>query len=976
MLVSSMLFAQEINVTGTVVDAATGETVPFASIEIKGTTQGTSSDELGKFTISVDSKATLIISSVGFKTLEMQVNGRSELIVELASDSEVLEEAIVVGYGTAKKITSVVGSANTVRAKALENRPSANAADALQGQVAGMQVLSSSGEPSANVSIRIRGVNSINSSNTPLFILDGSPVSASVFTSMSSNDIESIVVLKDAASTAIYGSRAANGVVYITSKKGKRGEKPIVQIRGQYGFSALTRHKLNLMNTDEWFAFNELVDPNFMTPKMQAYYDRAKKFNIDTDWVNYFFNQTAPVYSVEANISGATEKTNYFLSLNQFDQTGTAPFSGMQRYGIRSNINTVITNWLKFGMNLGLTYQETQTAGFMGQSNSVYNPVNASNWYVPWVSPYEINEETGELGAERTFFDEMNKYNTYYLQELQPSGSTTVTLNGNIYEEITPVKGLTIRAAQGLEAYDWTSSSKALPMGPFEGDGSATEQFSRYWQATFTNTAEYKFSFAEKNNMAILIGQESIMSKDEGFGVSVGALTDSRLNEISHTPDPSKTRTSWSKGEVNYNSYFARLSYDYADRYFIDASYRLDGSSKFGKNNRYASFYSVGAMWNIRGEQFMQDADWLNDFRLKLSYGTTGNSGIPNYIPYGTVGQGGAYNGQASWGIANPQNDDLTWEVVAALNVGLTARMFDRWTVGVDFYHKKTSDMLMSIPYSYTTGHSSGWGNIGSMINTGVDFETNIDIVRTNSWYVGFGLNFNYNYNEITELFGGRDEFVIPNTGISYHVGTTYGELFYVLNAGVDPRDGKSLYRDNNGNLTKVFSDDYAQFTGMQRFAPWAGGFQINAQWKGLSVGADFSWVAGKYTINNDYFFLAKPEFVTGDGMNGSADLFDIWQTPGQVTDVPAYGEQIYFDTRFVDNASFLRLKNLQISYQFPEKLMKKTNFFQGIRVYAIGRNIWTVTNYRGYDPEIDSNLQLGNYPNSRQFTFGLELTF
>lgn len=982
LMISSALFAQEISVSGTVIDASTGEPVPYASIQIKGTTQGATTDDFGKFSMSVDAKGTLIFSSIGYVTLEVPVEGKTQLAITMEPDAVMLEETIVVGYGTAKKISSVVGSASTVRAKALENRPVANVADALQGQVAGMQVYTSSGEPSSSdVTMRIRGVNSISAGNTPLIILDGSPVDISIFSTLSSNDIESVVTLKDASSTAIYGSRAANGVIFITTKKGKRGEKARVQIRGQFGMSSLINHNIDLMNTEEWFRFNESMDPNFLTPERAAQKEFALKNGIDTKWMDYFFKKNAPVYSVEANISGASEKTDYYISLSQYDETGTAPYSSMARYGIRSNINTKVNDWLKFGVNLALTASDSRRTGFIGTGNSPYNPVTASNWNLPWVSPYEIlTDEEGNFlgyGEERKIFSELgeNLYNTKYLQSIQPTSDKYIRVNGNMYQEITPVKGLTLRAAQSLEGYDYRYSWKAIPEGPFApelGGGSASESFTRNYRMTFTNTAEYKFDVASKNHFNFLIGQEAIISESESFGGKGSGSTDPRQDELSF--QPLEKELSWSYGKTVFNSYFIRGSYDYNDKYYLDASYRIDGSSLFGANKRYASFYSVGAMWNIKAENFMNNVNWVNDLRLKVSYGTTGNSSISNYLSYGLVGSAGYYNGGLAWGLANPENKDLTWEVVENLNVGVTTRLFDRWDLSVDFYHKLTKDMLMSIPYSLTTGHSSGWGNIGSMSNTGVDVDTNIDIYRDRNFYFGIRTNFNYNHNEIVELFGGRDEFEVPNTGIKYKVGKPYGELYWPISAGVDPRDGKQMWYDLNGNITKVYSDSYAQFTGLQNYAPWSGGVQINFSWKGLALNADFSWVAGRYMLNNDMFFLRNPKFL--QSQNGTTELFDIWTTPGQVTDIPAFTEERRFDTSLVEDASFLRLKNLQLSYTFPEELMRKTKFFESIRVYAIARNLWTVTKYKGYDPEVDQNLAMGNYPNSKQFTFGIELTF
>lgn len=983
MVITTAAFAQNITVSGTVTDAGTGETVPGATVQLKGsTTQYATTDLDGKYTISVPGNGVLVVTFLGYKTAEIPVNGRTAINVALEVEAEFLEDAIVVGYGTARKITSVVGSAATVNQKVIANRPSANAGDALQGQVAGLQIFSSTGEPSSNVTMRIRGVNSINASNSPLFILDGAPVSASVFQNLNSNDIENIVVMKDASSAAIYGSRAANGVVYITTKKGKRGEKPTVTVRGQYGISTLVSHHMDLMSSDQWFEFNRMVNPNFkMTEAMLI----AQEAGINTNWRDYFFNEAAPVWSADVTVSGATERSDYYFSIGTFNQQGTLPSSDMSRYNLRSNINTKVNNWLKMGLNLGLTYQDYSSAGFTGSShsNNIYNPVTGSNWMAPWLTPYTIvkDEATGKYyedrSQERKYFSEGGMWNTYWLQELQPQKRNHITLNGSMYEEIAPVKGLTLRAQQSIEAYDYKYNGKVNPHpdGPFVGDGSASELYQRYWQFTFTNTAEYKLSIAEKNNLTFLLGHESIISKNEYTSISVNKITDWRTNLISQGGEV--LTPGYSNSEIAYNSVFLRGSYDFDNKYFIDALWRMDGSSLFGKNKRYAHFYSVGAMWDIKREDFMQDASWLNDLRLKASYGTTGNSGIDNYLSYGTVvTYQGQYDGSQGWGLGLPSNDDLTWETVESLNVSLTGRLWNFFNATVEFYNKKTRDMLMAIPYSYTTGHKEGWGNIGDMINRGVDVEVGFDIIQTKEMFFNVKANFNYNYNEITRLFGGRDKFTIANTGISLQKGYPYGEMYYVRSAGVDPRDGMQMWYDLNGNKTKTYSSAYAVMTGKQRYAPWAGGLQLNFQWKGLYVGADFSWVAGKYMWNNDRYFIENPEFVTSNGFNGRSTLLDIWMEPGQITNIPSVESKRQADDSLLENASFFRLKNLQISYEFPKAWMQKTGFLGSLRIYAIGRNLFTLTEYTGYDPEIDANLQLGVYPNSRQYTIGLELTF
>ena len=541
---ASALFAsaQNVNVSGVVSDSETGEPVMGAVVQLQGsTTKYSMTDMGGNYTLSsVPADGTLVVSILGYEGAEVKLNGRTRVDIILAPDVEMLTDAIVLGYGSAKKISSITGSATTVGAKLLQNAPTASVGDALQGQIAGLQVWSNSGEPSETISMRIRGVNSINAGTEPLFVLDGSPVPSSIFTALNANDIENITVMKDASATAIYGSRAANGVVFITTKTGRTGEKPTIIVRGQYGVSNMIRHQIPLLNSEQWFDFNEMLDPTFLDqPGRAAQKDFALDHNINTDWFKYFFSDNAPTWQADASYSGGTESSDYYVSFGALSQEGNAPFSDMTRVSMLAKLNTQITS-----------------------------------------CPYEytVNPD-GSLtyGDRREYFDEMGMYNTIYLQEIQPATTNYLRLSGNIYEQITPVKGLVLRAVQALNGNDRRISQTAYPTGPFEGSGTANENFSRYYQFTFTNTAEYTIDFLEDHNITALIGQESIVSKTEGFGVAMDGISDNRMYQISDgtvLTDGYPTRT---LSDESYNSFFGRLSYNYNDTYLFDASFRRDG---------------------------------------------------------------------------------------------------------------------------------------------------------------------------------------------------------------------------------------------------------------------------------------------------------------------------------------------------------------------------------------------------------------
>ena len=968
-----MVMAQTSKVTGKVLSEEDGEVIIGATVVVKGTSIGTVTDENGIFTLTnvPASAKELEISFVGMETEVIKIKPNQTIIMR--TSSEMLDEVLITGtYGSAKKLGSMVGSVAAVKSEKISNRPSANFADALQGQVAGLQVFTSSGEPSENVSMRMRGVSSINSSTEPLFILDGSPISSGVFTALNPSDIENVTILKDASSTSIYGSRAANGVVVITSKRG-RGSKPTVTVKGQYGFSQPALPTSKVMNTTQYYDLWKTINPNADFSKIE----NAMRLGISTDWEDYFLKDNAPTWQLDASISGVANKTNYFISASHYDAEGVEPASGMRRETLRSNLDTKVFSWLHVGVNLGLSYEDWETNGFASSGNNWYNVSTLSRWAFPFETPYRVIENADgsiSYGKRKDLLDVLGLWNPYYLLENQPKEKNKIRLFGNMFEEITPIKGLTLRASQAMDAFDYRYRYRNMPAQYNNYSGSAQESFQRYTSFTLTNTVEYKFDINKMHNITALVGQEAIIYDGSSFGASVDGITDDRLTLISHGTTYKKPSADLKKKVMN--SFFARAEYNYDEKYYLDASYRTDGSSLFGVNNRWASFFSIGAMWNMKKEEFLSDVDWLSELRVKASYGTTGNSafdGDPYYPALGLIGTGN-YNGEQYFAISSVQNDDLTWEKQKTLNIGFNSRLFNRLSVDFDFYNKVTEDMLMTIPFSYTTGHSSGWGNIGSMLNRGIELSASYDIISNKDMFWSVSANINYNKNEITELFGGRNEYVLANTGIKYEVGKPYGEFYYVRWVGVDPQDGQQIWLDKDGKETKVYDENNAAFTGKQQFAPWVGGFSTHFDWKGFSVNADFSFMLGKYMIDNDRYFVENPNFV--GQLNQTVEMENMWTTPGQVTNIAAVNSPRYFDTHLLENASFLRLKNLTVSYNLPQSFLRKTGFIRGLRVFAVGRNLLTATKYQGADPEVDSNLQLGKYPNTRQFSFGAEFTF
>lgn len=969
-------------ITGTVVSAADGEPIIGASVKVKGTTQGAVTDLNGKFKINTEAGKTLVFSYIAMETVERAA--KNGMLVKMTTTEEMMDELVVTGYGTGKKLGSIVGAVVTVDNKKMEKAVTPNFTDALAGQVSGLSVLNASGDPSKSAVIRLRGINSINSSSTPLFILDGAPISSTMFNTLNPSDIENITVLKDAASTAIYGSRAANGVIVITSKRGKLNEKANLVVKAQYGFSDPVADGLQMMNSEQYIQFRDMIGQ----PVSQSIKDLVKNYGISTNWRDEVLSNNAPTYTVDAALTGGSEHINYYLSFNHHSQEGLIEQSRMHREALRANVEARLNRWFKAGVQLNLgsnSYQQNNEA----EASDLYtsNPMLFSRLALPYDAPnyYEICEHGNIVWGDRA---EKLKYSGLmhpsFVNEKRDYRKNNLTLMLNAFEQLNPIEGLTIRAQQAMDAYDFTTDNRYFPYEAFEtpmhstvaaSSGYTSNSFQRYASYTFTHTVEYRKKIQD-HAFSALIGQESIFSRSRSFGVFTEGQTDPRQTRLTDGTSIAIGNVSDSRAEESFNSMFATLSYDYAGKYYLDASYRADASSKFAPGHRWGHFYSVGGMWDLKKENFLKEVSWLNALQARATYGLVGNStGVGSYDYYGLFGTGSLYNGQSSMGISNPSNSTLTWEKVGSFNAGITFGFLDRVTLNVDAYRRKTYDMLMAIPYSYTTGFGSGVGNIGAMVNKGFDADINVNILRTKDIDWTFKANVNYNKNEITELFAGRDEYIIANTGLKLEVGKPYGEFYMVEYAGVDPRDGKPMWYDIDGNLTKVYNEERdSKFVGKQRYAPWSGGMGTTFTWKGLSVTADFAWQYGKYMTNNDNYFLKNAN--QGTAYNQAVDMLNIWTKPGDITDIPKYGEQVQFDTHLLEDASFLRMKNLIVQYTFPAKWMKATKGIQNAKVFFVGRNLFTVTKFSGYDPEPDINLVKFNYPNTRQFVFGMELTF
>jgi len=967
-----------------IVEDDTGLPIIGATILVEGTSQGTVTDIDGNFNLTAPSDGVLVISYVGYVSQQVPVSENIRIV--LLPDAELLDEVVVIGYGTGRKISSTVGSVVNVGSKEISEKPLANPLDALQGKVPGLQVYTSSGEPSQLSSIRLHGVGSLGASSTPLYVLDGVPIQSGTLLGLNPQDFESVTVLKDASATSIYGARAANGVIYITTKRGKVGETSTISIKSQFGSSSLanTNYFEQMMNTKELTDF--WVETGYQTREQVD--ALLARYPNDTQWYKYYYKDSAPTYQTDVSISGGSGRTNYYISGSYFFQDGLAYRSEFDRYTLRANIDSRINDWLRVGLNNSLGYDQYESNQYGTNSTNRGLALLAQ----PFYSPYDENgDEYPDI------IPGWNRYSPKYLADKMPSPNETARLNTSGYIQLTPAKGLTLKTQMGLEASDYTNTSMRYPS--YRGslnNGEVAKRFSRTINKTITNTIEYKFTPVRDHNFTALLGHEFV---DYDFETQYARSTghnDDRLMLLTHGTEGKVTESS--KSEYAFLSYFGRIEYDYADKYFIDLSLRNDASSRFGVDNRSAMFWSSGAMWHAKKEDFLKDVDWLNSLTFKLSVGTSGNAEIGNYNSFALVGtseydiyygtsNSNQYNNNSGWSIDAPGNPKLSWEEQIKTTFGVSFSLLNKLHADVQLYNRVTSSMLMDVPYPYTSGFAEITENVGKLQNRGFDFSLNYDVwTDSKNNYITPYVNLNYNKDKVLELFQGKDSWIIPNTGVSYAIGQSVS-FFYPIFHQVNPETGAPEWfvpgddiaqnNEDPNNVTSVFNEAaLEQNTGISRYAPLNGGFGLSASYSGVYLQADFAFSLGKYLIVNDAYFFENPNGFTG--FNQRKKVANYWKQPGDIAEFPDYNKYLFteFDSRMIENASFTRLKNLTIGYNVPEKFVDKSNFFKSAKFFVTGRNLLTFTKFEGPDPEVDSNLTLGVNPNTKQVSAGFELTF
>ena len=958
---------KKVTVSGVVTAAEDGQPLLGATV-VTQSMSGVTTQIDGTYTIEAEAGTLLTFQYIGYQTQTWNVPtdvAEAQCNIALQADAQVVDDVVVIAYGTRKKGT-VTGSVSTVKAAQVEKTPTAAFDQALQGQVAGLSVLSNTGEPSASAVMTIRGTNSINSGTAPLYILDGVPIAASDFNTINPADIESISVLKDASSTSIYGARAANGVIVITTKRGQIDDRPMIEFRTQLGISQAARGKWDLMNTAERIQYEKEIG-------LTSGQNYNLLSQIDVNWMDEVFNSAAMLQSYELSVSGADEKTNYYLSGGYYSQEGTAAGSLFDRYSGRVNFDRRAAKWLKVGANMMFNFQNIQQAD--EGAYTLVTPISAARFMMPYWDPHRAD---GSLASISDGSWKGQGQNPLEWLANNPVSYKKYKMMSTVYGEARPIEGLTLRSQFGLDYGHTTGFGVSYPSyAPNQGSGSASRSSTDGMQLTVTNTINYNFTkqTSHLHSFNFMVGQEGVDYHYEAFSVATAGQNNDLLTNISN----GTRATSWSDttdSDYGFLSFFGRAEYNLDSRYFVEFSARADGSSRFGSSRRWAGFWSVGLMWNMRNEKFMESASrWLTNAQLSLSTGTSGNSSIPNYVHSALVGGGLDYVGDAGIAPIQPGNENLGWEKPWTTNLGAHFGFWNRLNVDFEAYYKRTSDMLMEVPKSYTDqGFGYYWDNVGEMINVGAELSVMASLVQTKNFLWTVNANASYNYNEITELYNGVQEYERSNTNTKLVVGHPLGEFYINRYAGVNPINGDALWYTKDGELTTELRDEDKVLIGKSYIAPWQGGFGTALSWKGLSLSTQFSWVADRWMINNDrYFDESNGRFAS---YNQSRRLLDRWKEPGDVTDIPRHGVYTEFDSRLLEDASFLRLKNVMLSYSFKFAADRKRTVIRGVRAYAQAQNLLTFTKFSGLDPEGTSNIYAAQYPMARQFTFGLDLTF
>jgi len=995
------VFAQSREISGVVTSADDGLSIPGVSVIIKGTTIGTTTDFYGNYSLNVPQDGTvLVFSFVGMTTQEVPISG-TKLNVVMESESIGMDEVMVVAYGTTKK-SSFTGSASVVKADKLKDVPVVSFDNALQGNVAGLEMSSANGQPGSAANIRIRGIGSINASQEPLYVIDGVATisgdlssvapSSNILANLNPSDIESITVLKDAAAASLYGSRAANGVIVITTKQGKSG-KTKLNFKASYGKSDFAMDNMEVVSNEDWDMLQKEAYVNYFkyrvglddaaaeTEGLAAF---ADDYPMPADgyvnWQDELFRK-GEVKNYELSASGGNDKTRFFVSGSVLDQEGVAIGSDFLRYTGRANVNHKVNDKLDLGINLSTSYSEQNTVQ------------DGSSYYVnPWFAQfYHLYPTLPIYNEDGTFNEDVPKANN--VADLAKTRQETNTFQNitNAWFQYKILPELTLKSTFGFNFIDldelnyWSPSSND---GAVHG-GYANRRSDRRYRLTSSNILNYTKTFNEVHNVSAMFGYEFERNHRNYFNAEGKKFPSDDFVVLNASAKPDGAAGNITEDRMV--SYLSRLQYNFDNKYYIEGSARRDGSTRLGNNEKWANFYAVSGSWRISQEDFMQDVSFVDDLKFKASYGTNGTlpSDLYGHLPLMSTGSN--YDGEAGVEVSQVANEDLTWEKSKNFNAGIEYRVFNRLSGTIDYFERTTSDLLLEVELSRTTGLQTMWQNIGEMKNKGIELTFNADILKDGDLKWNMSLNLSHVKNEITKLYGGND---IIDGSLRYSEGHSIRSFNSREWAGVDPETGQPMWyvndMDENGKEVDADGDGERDITlsssGANRKIigsadpDFTGGIVNNFSYKGFSLSFQFNFSKGGSTFDNTSYI------TEGDGafMQGYIRSTQLarWQKPGDITDVPrriAYNNDngSYTSSRRLHSSDYIRLKNLTLAYSFPKSILNSINF-DSARVYFSGSNLWTSAKYDDYDPESASINGFVGYglPIAKTYTVGVEIGF
>ncbi len=987
LLLCGHIMAQTRTVSGKVTDDQ-GNPIPNSSIVIKGTNTGTTSDLDGNFSLAVPTTArVLVVSSIGMSEKEVSLTSASTYTVSLSFTKGDLQEVVVVGYGTQKR-ADLTGVVATVKAADIENQPFTSVDKALQGQVAGLQSVASSGAPGANQAILIRGVSSITASNQPLWVVDGIPINtgdvsrlattSNLLSTLNPNDIESISVLKDAASQSIYGSRAANGVIVVTTKKGRTG-KTRFRFDAEAGQSdiAYWNDKYDPLNEAQYFTIAEegLLNAGATMAQVNSTLNGLGRGNgIDFPWFDEVIRKgTQQQYNVSAD--GGNDKTNYYLSAGYFIQEGTVINSKLDRWNGAVRLGHKATDRLTLNFNINGGYVN-QRAPLNG--GAFGNPVLTSFFLLPSRTAYNpdgtYNLNASSLGG---------LHNTIALTDIDKRFLREVSLRGNVSAEYKILNNLSFKTSF---SGDYNTLEEDQYNNPFHGDGQASNgrafsYYTRYMNRIWTNTLDYQQNLNREGDISLnaQLGYESQMSK--GYFTSLQSQSFPLTLAVSVAGVGATPITaSQTYSDYAFISQFATTNLNFFDKYIVSGSYRRDGSSRFGANNRYGNFWSVGASWNIDREGFMENIEFIDQLKLRASYGVNGNAGIGNYDALPLYGYGFNYNQQPGSAPTNVGDSNLTWELNKPFNVGIDVGILrNRVTFSTDYYKRTSEDLLLDVPLSRTSGFNTVTRNVGTMQNEGVEFTVNAIAIQSKSFTWNINANFAHNKNTITSLPNGSD---IISGSFIIRQGESIQSFYLRDYAGVDPANGDPLwYLDAEKSATTNNYSPAARIIPGTSLPKYFGSFTNNFNFKGFTLEAQFYYNFGNYVQDTWGGYYVGAGF--GATFNKVKRVFDRWQQPGDKTDIPRYinnGNKSFqsASTFYLSKGDFIRLRNIQLGYQVPKDFLSRAGLSSAF-IYVRGTNLytWVKDDNLPFDPEQGTASQTNlNVFIPKTMTVGLNLGF